>query len=493
MGASNSKSSSGKKKKKKGGRRLSEDYTTIEDETGYGCDLDSLSHSETQNTLALCGDAAYAMAPDVVAYQYSGGQCYMYDVTCFAGPRPTEVTVDGVTSSRGNLFIFYEATPGYVAYLEETEYYDSVNVTVEEGTVTPGTMFVRMDSNKNGLVDEDEVAALSYALGNPDDSGFSFKGAFLSSGSFATFVQDDVFNCRDPYGNLDYGEMYDIFHDTTEQCYSTGNADSVRTKFARQKMLSGFLGFDEPACPTVDYPSPPPAPPPAPCSPYDSSTSLTEEMCGPWEESFALPYGSPTVITTLTMDATLDSGAQYAACLSACCEQTYNDVYGNDWEDDPCSGATYVWSTLACTLYTGDVTLVPGTSLADGESATVISASLLPIDEEPYSRRKLGGALLAAPEPEDDEDDEEDGETLEEPRAPVEVGFNDSHPAIASHRALLDEPSMPHSASSLSSAANLALVLAPMVALLVGVLGGRPLKAHRAKRAAQREMEMTAQ
>lgn len=506
MGISNSKSSKGKKKGGTVGRRLqgtTNIYTAIEDVLGWGCGDESLLLTTAQPTLADCAAEALTQAGDVAGYQFLGGVCYKYDKTCFSGARPKTIETNGVTVSRGNLWVFYEATPGYLAYQEEEAWRDVDDYTVDGVSFTPGTLFIRLDADKNGLVDEEEVKDMALVLGNVGSSGFAFKGAFLSENSYRSMTTDALFDCRMPKEHLDFGEISDSLLDTTAECFSTGDAASLHVKHSRQQILYGFLGFALPDCPAVDFPSPPPSAPPAPCQPFDLAVPLAKVPCGPYEESYAPPYGSPDEIVTLSIDATLSREAAYAQCLTECCEQTTNDVHGLYYLDDPCSGALFNFATHSCTLYKGEVTLLPGST---SEAAPAYMTALtLPLDSKPYesdeARRSLNDPSDDVDEDEDDEQeveaDDASAETLEEPLLePPEtppllaaVAHNDSDSEAgplsfylpAAHRALHGAAALggaPAHGVDYGSALNLTLALAPLVALLVGgLLGGKRRRA----------------
>ena len=56
------------------------------------------------------------------------------------------------------------------------------------------------------VTDHDEVMAFSKLLGNPSDTGFNFKAAFLTETDFDAIIAK--INCRAPDLYIDYGELY---------------------------------------------------------------------------------------------------------------------------------------------------------------------------------------------------------------------------------------------------------------------------------------------
>lgn len=375
--------------------------------------------------------------------------------------------------------------------------------------MTPGTLFVLIDTSKDGIIDHDEVMAFSKLLGNPSDTGFNFKAAFLTETDFDAIIAK--INCRAPDLYIDYGELYDALFDTTEMCAMT-TGQKVTIKYTRQVLAYDFLGFSEPVCPEYISPPPPSSPPPAPCSPMVPLADLDEEECGPYEESYAKPYGTPLQLREpFQMDTSLEPEEQYEACLTECCEGNVNFrvngeyfhpesdtyFYAYYYNYDPCAGVYFDFTSGMCTLLTSaaSFSLEPGTTDKFGTAVTEVTAKLL--DYSP-SRRSLstggktaalpGVMQLAQPESEnDDEDDEDDGEDLWEP---LHFG-NETHdaPAAAHRRMFSDAEPMPkHSAlayvpSPEDAAMNVSMAVAPLLAMLVGAIIGRPfLKAMKSQR-----------
>lgn len=446
------------------GRRLSETEPTVYEDVMFGCDGDvagdgSLVETSVQPNEEECKKVALGDAGTIAAFQFQGGLCFLYDATCFSGPRPTHL-------GRGPLHIIYEVTPSYKKVLEEDAFEAENDLEVETGFLTPGRLFKLLDVNYNQLIDEEEVIALASRFGNAGETGFSFKGAFLTEGDVTK--QLEIFNCRAPDGVLDFGEISDALLDTTSSCFETKSYDfyvdgkrdpdpeGVHIKYTRQEMMYGFIGFQPPTCPEYGYPPPPPAMPPLPCAPVKEAEAGVA-TCGPFEESFAPARGATEVIVKLQVD-------DYTSCLTECCESTTNEKYG----ETPCSGVFYTFDTHECNLLKGGFSMWPATSNS-GEPQIVLSKLL---EDEVGARR-----VLAAPK----EEEEAGTATLEEPWTTTLGNQSFGRKLLEAEPSIhVRSAAIPSAHASPGATLNMGLALAPLVALLVGAVLGRSRFARRA-------------